>query len=100
MVQLLQGPPQQVLNFRQSKNLNITPLCRSVTYNYQAGQGGSEGQSHGDNNRCREESFQESPLLPKVDFYRKVVTPEALQPGIDAIVAKFNQGRSFVRPRY
>jgi len=27
-----------------------------------------------------------------------VVTPEALQPGIDAIVAKFNQGRSFVRP--
>ena len=29
-----------------------------------------------------------------------MVTPEALQPGIDAIVAKFNQGRSFVRPRY
>jgi len=32
------------------------------------------------------------------DAERKVVTPEALQPGIDAIVAKFKQGRSFVRP--
>lgn len=39
-------------------------------------------------------------MVTTTDAERKVVTPETLQPGIDAIVAKFNQGRSFVRPRY
>jgi len=32
------------------------------------------------------------------DAERKVVTPEGLQSGIDLIVAKYKQGRSFVRP--
>ena len=39
-------------------------------------------------------------MVTTTDAERKVVTPAGLQEGIDAIVASFPQGRSFVRPRW
>jgi len=49
-------------------------------------------------NRLGKVAVRDRAMVTTTDAERKVVTPETLQPGIDAIVAKFNQGRSFVRP--
>ena len=50
-------------------------------------------------NRLGKVAVRDRAMVTTTDAERKVVTPEKLQPGIDAIVAKFSQGRSFVRPR-
>jgi len=49
-------------------------------------------------NRLGKVAVRDRAMVTTTDAERKVVTPEKLQPGIDAIVAKFSQGRSFVRP--
>lgn len=43
-------------------------------------------------------SVADRSIITTTDAERKVVTPEGLQTGIDGIVAKYPNGRSFVRP--
>lgn len=43
-------------------------------------------------------SVADRSIITTTDAERKVVTPEGLQAGIDEIVAKYPNGRSFVRP--
>lgn len=43
-------------------------------------------------------SVTDRSIITTTDAERKVVTPEGLQKGIDGIVAKYPNGRSFVRP--
>ena len=40
----------------------------------------------------------DSVVVTTTDAERRVVTPAGLQDGVDALVAKYTKGRSFVRP--
>lgn len=49
-------------------------------------------------NRLGKVAVKDRTMVTTTDAERKVVTPDGLQQGIDTIVAKFEKGRSFVRP--
>jgi phosphoacetylglucosamine mutase len=51
-------------------------------------------------NRLGKVAVRDRTEVTTTDAERKVVTPAGLQAGIDSIVARYQSGRSFVRPRW
>lgn len=48
-------------------------------------------------NRLMKVTVEDRTVITTTDAERRCVTPESLQPEIDALVAKYKRGRSFVR---